>query len=118
MAADRTWNAFDRSAAGRCRRSGVLCDRCYERMPLEDRIGVDHHGKNVYFPRTDDPSGQRRGYILDANYEIDHRIPLRFGGAHEPSNWVAVLRSFHQVKSVIKKCSEGPFLLAGRCTRV
>ena len=42
---------------------------------------------------------QRRGYVLDANYEIDHRIPTRWGGAHDPSNWVAVLRSHHQVKS-------------------
>ena len=47
-----------------------------------------------------DPSDpQRRGYVLDANYEIDHRIPIRFGGAHEESNWVATLRSHHQVKS-------------------
>ncbi len=42
---------------------------------------------------------QRRGYVLDANFEIDHRIPTRWGGAHDPSNWVAVLRSHHQVKS-------------------
>lgn len=42
---------------------------------------------------------QRRGYVLDANFEIDHRIPIRFGGAHDPSNWVAVLRGHHQIKS-------------------
>ena len=42
---------------------------------------------------------QRRGYVLDANFEIDHRIPTRWGGAHDPSNWVAVSRSHHQVKS-------------------
>ena len=42
---------------------------------------------------------QLRGYVLDANYEIDHRVPTRWGGAHDPSNWVAVLRGHHQVKS-------------------
>ena len=45
---------------------------------------------------------QRRGYVLDAGFEVDHRIPLRFGGNHHPSNWVAVLRSHHQVKSALE----------------
>ena len=45
---------------------------------------------------------QRRGHVLDASFEIDHRIPIRFGGAHEPSNWVAVLRNHHQLKSAME----------------
>ena len=48
---------------------------------------------------VDPADPQRRGYVLDANFEIDHRIPTRWGGAHDQSNWVAVLRSHHQVKS-------------------
>ena len=48
---------------------------------------------------VDPADPQRRGYALDATYEVDHRIPIRFGGAHDPSNWVAVLRSHHQIKS-------------------
>lgn len=55
---------------------------------------------------VDPADPQRRGYVLDASFEIDHRIPIRFGGAHEPSNWVAVLRSHHQVKSAMES-SEG-----------
>ena len=45
---------------------------------------------------------QRRGHVLDASFEIDHRIPIRFGGAHDPSNWVAVLRNHHQLKSAME----------------
>ena len=40
-----------------------------------------------------------RGFQLDANFEIDHRIPTRWGGKHDKSNWVAVLRSHHAIKS-------------------
>ena len=43
-----------------------------------------------------------RGFMLDETFEIDHRIPTSLGGSHEPSNWVAVLRSHHQVKSGIE----------------
>ena len=47
-----------------------------------------------------DPEDARgRGYQLDANFEIDHRIPTRWGGKHDKSNWVAVLRSHHAIKS-------------------
>ena len=28
----------------------------------------------------------RRGFLLDETFEIDHRVPTRFGGAHDPSN--------------------------------
>ena len=47
-----------------------------------------------------DPEDARgRGYQLDANFEIDHRIPTRWGGKHDKSNWVAVLRAHHAIKS-------------------
>ena len=47
-----------------------------------------------------DPEDARgRGCQLDANFEIDHRIPTRWGGKHDKSNWVAVLRSHHAIKS-------------------
>ena len=45
----------------------------------------------------DDPKG--RGQILDANFEIDHHIPTRWGGKHDASNWKAVLRAHHTLKS-------------------
>ena len=44
----------------------------------------------------------RRGFLLDETFEIDHRTPTRFGGAHDASNWVAVLRSHHQMKSALE----------------
>ena len=43
-----------------------------------------------------------RGYQLDANYEIDHRVPTRWGRKHDESNWVAVLRAHHAVKSAME----------------
>ena len=47
-----------------------------------------------------DPNDEQgRGFVLDASYEIDHKVPLRWGGTHDPSNRVAVLRSHHQHKS-------------------
>ena len=47
-----------------------------------------------------DPDDARgRGYQLDANFEIDHRVPTRWGGEHDETNWVAVLRSHHAIKS-------------------
>ena len=47
-----------------------------------------------------DPDDARgRGQILDANFEIDHHIPTRWGGKHDASNWKAVLRAHHIVKS-------------------
>ena len=47
-----------------------------------------------------DPEDARgRGYQLDANFEIDHKIPTRWGGKHDASNWVAVLRAHHAIKS-------------------
>ncbi len=45
---------------------------------------------------------QRRGLLLDETFEIDHVRATRFGGAHEPSNWVAILRSHHQLKSAME----------------
>ena len=51
---------------------------------------------------VDPKDPQRRGVLLDETFEIDHRIPTRNGGAHDPSNWVAVLRSHHQLKSAIE----------------
>ena len=45
---------------------------------------------------------ERRGFLLDETFEIDHRVPTRFGGSHDPSNWVAVLRSHHQMKSALE----------------
>ena len=44
----------------------------------------------------------RRGFLLDETFEIDHRRATRFGGAHDASNWVAVLRSHHQMKSALE----------------
>ena len=44
----------------------------------------------------------RRGFLLNSTFEIDHRTPTRFGGAHDASNWVAVLRSHHQMKSALE----------------
>ena len=47
-----------------------------------------------------DPSDpQRRGYLLDASYEIDHIIPLIAGGTNDESNLQALLRTHHQAKS-------------------
>ena len=47
-----------------------------------------------------DPDDARgRGQILDANFEIDHHIPTRWGGKHDASNWKAVLRAHHTLKS-------------------
>ena len=47
-----------------------------------------------------DPSDpQRRGYLLDASYEIDHRIPLSARGSNDESNLQALLRTHHQAKS-------------------
>ena len=51
---------------------------------------------------VDPKDPQRRGLLLDETFEIDHRIPTRNGGAHDPSNWVCVLRSHHQLKSAIE----------------
>ena len=45
---------------------------------------------------------ERRGFLLDESFEIDHKVPTRFGGAHNPSNWVALLRSHHQAKSALE----------------
>ena len=42
---------------------------------------------------------QRRGYLLDASYEIDHKIPLTAGGSNDESNLQALLRTHHQAKS-------------------
>ena len=42
---------------------------------------------------------QRRGYLLDESYEIDHRIPLADGGSNDESNLQALLRTHHQAKS-------------------
>ncbi len=42
---------------------------------------------------------QRRGYLLDASYEIDHRVPLSAGGSNDESNLQALLRIHHQAKS-------------------
>ena len=42
---------------------------------------------------------QRRGFLLDASYEIDHRIPLAEGGSNDESNLQALLRTHHQAKS-------------------
>ncbi len=42
---------------------------------------------------------QRRGYLLDASYEIDHIIPLIAGGNNDESNLQALLRTHHQAKS-------------------
>ena len=47
----------------------------------------------------DPEDAQGRGYQLDANFEIDHRVPTRWGGRHDKSNWVAVLRAHHAIKS-------------------
>ena len=47
----------------------------------------------------DPRDAQGRGYQLDANFEIDHRVPTRWGGKHDKSNWVAVLRAHHAIKS-------------------
>ena len=47
-----------------------------------------------------DPSDpQRRGYLLDASYEIDHIVPLSAGGSNHESNLQALLRTHHQAKS-------------------
>ena len=47
-----------------------------------------------------DPSDpQRRGYLLDESYEIDHRVPLADGGSNHESNLQALLRTHHQAKS-------------------
>ena len=42
---------------------------------------------------------QRRGYLLDASYEIEHKIPLAAGGSNDESNLQALLRTHHQAKS-------------------
>ena len=47
-----------------------------------------------------DPHG--RGVLLDETFEVDHRVPTRFGGKHDPSNWVAVTRAHHQLKSALE----------------
>lgn len=47
-----------------------------------------------------DPSDpQRRGYLLDESYEIDHIRPLAAGGSNDESNLQALLRTHHQAKS-------------------
>ncbi len=47
-----------------------------------------------------DPSDpQRRGYLLDASYEIDHIRELAAGGSNDESNLQALLRTHHQAKS-------------------
>ncbi len=47
-----------------------------------------------------DPSDpQRRGYLLDASYEIDHIQELAAGGSNDESNLQALLRTHHQAKS-------------------
>ena len=51
---------------------------------------------------VDPKDPERRGFLLDESFEIDHQVPTRFGGAHDPSNWVAVLRSHHQTKSALE----------------
>ena len=58
---------------------------------------------------------QRRGYQLDANFEIDHKIPTRWGGAHEASNWVAVLRAHHTIKSAIESSKDAQNRSRGIC---
>ena len=47
----------------------------------------------------DPEDAQGRGYQLDANFEIDHRVPTRWKGQHDRSNWIAVLRAHHAIKS-------------------
>ena len=42
---------------------------------------------------------QRRGYLLDESYEIDHIRPLAAGGSNDESNQQALLRTHHQAKS-------------------
>ena len=39
------------------------------------------------------------GQILDASYEIDHKIPLHLGGKNDESNLQALLRTHHQGKT-------------------
>ena len=47
-----------------------------------------------------DPSDpQRRGYLLDESFEIDHVRPLSAGGSNHESNLQALLRTHHQAKS-------------------
>ena len=47
-----------------------------------------------------DPSDlQRRGYLLDESYEIDHIRELAAGGSNDESNLQALLRTHHQAKS-------------------
>ena len=41
---------------------------------------------------------RRRGYVLDANFEICHITPIGLCGVHDASNWKAVRPSHHQVK--------------------
>ena len=65
------------------------------------RVAAAQHwrcGCGCVDPRDPD----RRGFLLDETFEIDHRVPTRFGGSHDPSNWVAVLRSHHQMKSALE----------------
>lgn len=57
---------------------------------------------------VDPEDPQRRGLLLDETFEIDHRIPTRDGGAHDSSNWVAVLRSHHQIKSALESQAAAP----------
>ena len=42
---------------------------------------------------------QRRGYLLDESFEIDHIRPLAAGGSNDESNLQALLRTHHQAKS-------------------
>ena len=57
---------------------------------------------------VDPEDPQRRGLLLDETFEIDHRIPTKDGGAHGSSNWVAVLRSHHQIKSALESQAAAP----------
>ena len=65
------------------------------------RVAAAQHwrcGCGCVDPRDPD----KGGFLLEETFEIDHRVPTRFGGAHDPSNWVAVLRSHHQMKSALE----------------
>ena len=48
---------------------------------------------------VDPKDPERRGFLLDSCYEIDHRVPLSAGGSNEDRNLQAVLRAHHQDKT-------------------
>lgn len=95
---------------------------------LVGRIEVEKTPRKGFTPKQRREMYERQGGLcgcgcgepLGLSWDGDHRIPLAMGGAHDPSNWIALKPSHHldktrqdvrkiaKVNRIRKREAEGP----------